>query len=161
MANHIAVIETNKGIIRIELLEDDAPKTTENFRLLAERGYYDGIIFHRVIKGFMIQGGDPMGKGTGGASAWGGKFNDEIDRSSALYQGPYKAGTVAMANSGPNTNGSQFFIMHVDYPLPPNYTKFGQVIEGQDVVDAIAASPTDRNDKPTSPMTMEKVTIEG
>jgi len=161
MANRIAVIKTNLGTIRFELLETDAPKTTENFRLLAERGYYDDIIFHRIIKGFMIQGGDPLGQGFGGESAWGGKFNDEIDRSSKLYQGPYKAGTVAMANSGPNTNGSQFFLMHVDYPLPPNYTKFGQVIEGQDVVDAIASTATDRNDKPTSPVTMEKVTIEG
>ncbi len=160
MANRIAVIETNKGTIRIELLEEDAPKTTENFRLLAERGYYDGIIFHRVIKGFMIQGGDPLGMGYGGESAWGGKFNDEINRSSPLYQGAYKAGTAAMANSGPNTNGSQFFIMHVDYPLPPSYTKFGRVIEGQDVVDAIAQTQTDRNDKPTSPVTMQKVTIE-
>ena len=161
MANRIAVIQTNKGTIRFELLEDEAPKTTENFRLLAERGYYDGIIFHRVIKGFMIQGGDPRGVGTGGESAWGGKFNDEINRSSPLYQGPYKAGTVAMANSGPNTNGSQFFIMHTDYPLPPSYTKFGRVIEGQDVVDAIATTPTGANDKPVSPVTMEKVTIEG
>jgi cyclophilin family peptidyl-prolyl cis-trans isomerase len=160
MANRIAVIKTNKGTIRFELLEDEAPKTTENFRLLAEKGYYDGIIFHRVIKGFMIQGGDPLGMGYGGESAWGGKFKDEIDSSSALYQGPYKAGTVAMANSGPNTNGSQFFIMHVDYPLPPSYTKFGRVIEGQDVVDAIASTPKDRSDKPTSPVTMEKVTIE-
>jgi cyclophilin family peptidyl-prolyl cis-trans isomerase len=160
MANRIAVIKTNKGTIRFELLEDEAPKTTENFRLLAEKGYYDGIIFHRVIKGFMIQGGDPLGMGYGGESAWGGKFKDEIDSSSTLYQGPYKAGTVAMANSGANTNGSQFFIMHVDYPLPPSYTKFGRVIEGQDVVDAIASTPKDRNDKPTSPVTMEKVTIE-
>ena len=97
MANRIAVIKTNKGTIRFELLETEAPKTTENFRLLAERGYYDGIIFHRVIKGFMIQGGDPLGMGYGGESAWGGKFKDEINRSSALYQGPYQAGTVAMA----------------------------------------------------------------
>ena len=160
MANRIAVIQTNKGTIRFELLETDAPKTTENFRLLAEKGYYDGVIFHRVIKGFMIQGGDPTGTGRGGQSAWGGRFNDEINRSSPLYQGAYKAGTVAMANAGPNTNGSQFFIMHVDYPLPPNYTKFGQVIEGQDVVDSIATTQTDRNDKPTSDVTIEKVTIE-
>jgi cyclophilin family peptidyl-prolyl cis-trans isomerase len=160
MANRIAVIQTNKGTIRAELLEADAPKTTENFRLLAERGYYDGIIFHRVIKGFMIQGGDPLGQGYGGESAWGGKFNDEINRSSPLYQGPYAAGTLAMANSGPNTNGSQFFIMHVDYPLPPSYTKFGRVIEGQDVVNAIATTQTGANDKPTSPVVMEKVTIE-
>jgi cyclophilin family peptidyl-prolyl cis-trans isomerase len=160
MANRIAVIKTNMGTIRFELLEEDAPKTTENFRLLAERGYYDGIIFHRIIKGFMIQGGDPLGQGYGGESAWGGKFNDEINKSSPLYQGNYKAGTVAMANSGPNTNGSQFFIMHADYPLPPSYTKFGQVIEGQDVVNAIGNTPTGRNDKPVSPVTMEKVTIE-
>jgi cyclophilin family peptidyl-prolyl cis-trans isomerase len=160
MANRIAVIQTNKGAIRFELLEADAPKTTENFRLLAEKGYYDGVIFHRIIKGFMIQGGDPTGTGRGGASAWGGRFNDEINRTSPLYQGQYKAGTVAMANAGPNTNGSQFFIMHVDYPLPPNYTKFGQVIEGQDVVNTIATTPTDRNDKPLSDVTIEKVTIE-
>jgi cyclophilin family peptidyl-prolyl cis-trans isomerase len=148
------------GTIRFELLEEDAPKTTENFRLLAERGFYDGVIFHRVIKGFMIQGGDPTGTGRGGASAWGGRFNDEINSSSQLYQGPYKAGTVAMANAGPNTNGSQFFIMHVDYPLPPSYTKFGRVIEGQDVVDAIATTQTASGDKPVNDVTIEKVTIE-
>jgi cyclophilin family peptidyl-prolyl cis-trans isomerase len=160
MANRNAVIETNKGTIRFELLEDDAPKATENFRLLAEKGYYDGIIFHRVIKGFMIQGGDPLGMGYGGESAWGGKFNDEIDKSSDLYKGPYSAGTVAMANSGPNTNGSQFFIMHTDYPLPPSYTKFGRVIEGQDVVNAIANVSTNPNDKPITDVVMQKVTIE-
>jgi cyclophilin family peptidyl-prolyl cis-trans isomerase len=160
MANRTAVIQTNMGTIRFELLEEDAPKTTENFRLLAERGYYDGVGFHRIIKGFMIQGGDPDGTGRGGASAWGGRFNDEIDRSSPLYQGRYEAGTVAMANAGPNTNGSQFFIMHVDYPLPPSYTKFGRVTEGQDVVNAIATTPTGPGDKPLNPVTMEKVTIE-
>jgi len=160
MANRIARIETNKGTIRFELLEADAPRTTDNFIKLAERGYYDGVIFHRVIKGFMIQGGDPTGTGRGGASAEGGRFDDEINRSSPLYQGKYTAGTVAMANAGPNTNGSQFFIMHTDYPLPPNYTKFGRVIEGQEVVDSIASTATDRNDKPTSAVTMEKVTIE-
>lgn len=161
MANRIAVIETNKGTIKFELLEEDAPKTTENFRLLAEKGYYDGVIFHRVIPNFMIQGGDPLGEGYGGESAWGGKFNDEIDRGSALYQGPYSRGTVAMANSGPNTNGSQFFIMHIDYPLPPSYSKFGKVIEGQDVVDTIANVPRNHNDKPDERVVMEKVTIEG
>jgi cyclophilin family peptidyl-prolyl cis-trans isomerase len=155
-----AVIETNKGTIKFELLEDDAPKTTENFRLLAEKGYYDGVIFHRVIKNFMIQGGDPLGMGYGGESAWGGKFEDEIDKSSPLYQGPYSKGTVAMANAGPNTNGSQFFIMHIDYPLPPSYTKFGNVIEGQDVVDAIAESETGANDRPVEQIVMEKVYIE-
>ena len=109
MNNRIAVLETNKGTIKFELLESDAPKTTENFRLLADKNYYDGVIFHRVIPNFMIQGGDPLGEGYGGESAWGGKFNDEIDRSSPLYAGSYEKGTVAMANSGPNTNGSQFF----------------------------------------------------
>ncbi|HEY0004126.1 MAG TPA: peptidylprolyl isomerase [Pyrinomonadaceae bacterium] len=160
MANRTAVIQTNKGTIRFELLETEAPKTTENFRLLAERGFYDGVIFHRVINGFMIQGGDPTGTGRGGESAWGGRFKDEINRSSPVYQRGYKAGTVAMANAGPNTNGSQFFIMHADYALPPNYTIFGRVTEGQDVVDAIASVQTGPGDKPTSPVTMEKVTIE-
>ena len=160
MANRTAVIETNKGTIKFELLEEDAPKTTENFRLLAEKGYYDGVIFHRVIKNFMVQGGDPLGEGYGGESAWGGKFADEINKSSALYQGPYNKGTVAMANAGPNTNGSQFFIMHNDYPLPPSYTKFGRVIEGQDIVDEIAEVQTNANDKPLVPVVMEKVTIE-
>ncbi|MDX6694036.1 MAG: peptidyl-prolyl cis-trans isomerase [Blastocatellia bacterium] len=160
MANRTAVIQTNMGTIRFELLEEDAPKATENFRTLAEKGYYDGVIFHRVIKGFMIQGGDPTGTGRGGESAWGGRFNDEINRSSPLYQGPYAAGTVAMANAGPNTNGSQFFIMHTDYSLPPSYTKFGRVIEGQDVVNAIATAQTSAGDKPVSEVRMEKVTIE-
>lgn len=159
MSNRIAVIETNKGTIKFELLEQDAPKTTENFRLLAERNYYDGVIFHRVIKNFMIQGGDPLGEGYGGESAWGGRFDDEINKSSALYAGPYEKGTVAMANAGPNTNGSQFFIMHIDYPLPPSYTKFGKVIEGQDIVNAIAEVDTNHNDKPITPVVMEKVYI--
>jgi cyclophilin family peptidyl-prolyl cis-trans isomerase len=160
MANRIANIKTNLGTIRFELLEDEAPKTTENFRLLAEAGKYDGVIFHRVIKGFMIQGGDPTGTGRGGQSAWGGRFADEINRSSELYRGPYEKGTVAMANAGPNTNGSQFFIMHADYALPPNYSKFGRVIEGQEIVDQIATTQTDRNDRPTTDVVMEKVTIE-
>lgn len=160
MANVIATIETNKGTIRFELLEQDAPKTVDNFRQLAARGYYDGVIFHRVIKGFMIQGGDPTGTGRGGESAQGGRFNDEIDRTSEVYKTGYKAGTVAMANAGPNTNGSQFFIMHSDYALPPSYTIFGRVIEGQDVVDQIANSPRDRNDRPNDDVVMNKVTIE-
>jgi cyclophilin family peptidyl-prolyl cis-trans isomerase len=160
MANRIANIKTNVGTIRFELLEDEAPKTAENFRLLAEAGKYDNVIFHRVIKGFMIQGGDPTGTGRGGQSAWGGRFNDEINSKSELYGGPYAKGTVAMANAGPNTNGSQFFIMHSDYPLPPSYTKFGRVVEGQEIVDKIATSPTDRSDRPTTDVIMESVTIE-
>jgi cyclophilin family peptidyl-prolyl cis-trans isomerase len=160
MPNHKAALQTNKGTIRFELLESDAPKTTENFITLAKRGYYNGVIFHRVIKGFMIQGGDPTGTGRGGESAWGGRFNDEIDGSSALYQRGYKKGTVAMANAGPNTNGSQFFIMHADYPLPPSYTIFGRVTDGLDVVDAIATSETDRSDRPASEVKIEQVIIE-
>jgi cyclophilin family peptidyl-prolyl cis-trans isomerase len=160
VTNRIAVIETNKGTIKFELLERDAPKTTENFRLLADKNYYDGVIFHRVIRNFMIQGGDPLGEGYGGESAWGGKFDDEIDRSSPLYQGVYEKGTVAMANAGPNTNGSQFFIMHIDYPLPPSYTKFGRVTEGQDVIDSIAEVQTNAKDKPLEPVVMNKVYVE-
>ena len=159
MANRIAVLETSKGTIKFELLEEDAPKTTENFRLLADKNYYDGVIFHRVIPNFMIQGGDPLGEGYGGESAWGGKFADEIDRGTMLYAGPYEKGTVAMANSGPNTNGSQFFIMHEDYPLPPSYSKFGKVIEGQGVVDDIAMVAKNSNDKPIEPVVMNKVYI--
>lgn len=160
MANRTAVIETDKGTIRFELLEADAPKTTENFRLLADRNYYDGVIFHRVIPNFMVQGGDPLGEGYGGESAWGGKFDDEIDRDSDLYSGVYEKGTVAMANSGPNTNGSQFFIMHIDYPLPPSYTKFGKVLEGNDIVDAIANADRNAKDKPLEPIVMNRVFIE-
>jgi len=160
MPNRTAEIQTNKGTIKFELLEQDAPKTTENFRLLAEKGFYNGVIFHRVIKGFMIQGGDPTGTGRGGQSAWGGRFADEINPSSEVYQRGYKAGTVAMANAGPNTNGSQFFIMHVDYQLPPSYTIFGRVTEGQDVVNAIATSKTAHGDRPVDEVRIEKVTIE-
>jgi cyclophilin family peptidyl-prolyl cis-trans isomerase len=160
VANRTAIIETNKGTIKFELLEENAPKTTENFRLLAERNYFDDVIFHRVIPNFMIQGGDPLGEGYGGESAWGGKFDDEIDRGSDLYSGVYEKGTVAMANSGPNTNGSQFFIMHIDYPLPPSYTKFGKLVEGQDVVDAIATVERNAKDKPLEPVVMNKVYIE-
>ncbi len=160
MANRTVVIKTNKGTIRFELLETDSPKTTENFITLAQKGYYDGVIFHRVINGFMIQGGDPTGTGRGGESAWGGRFADEINPASAVYKRGYKAGTVAMANAGPNTNGSQFFIMQADYALPPSYTIFGRTTEGQEIVNAIANMEKDRNDKPLSPVTMEKVTIE-
>ena len=160
MANRIANIKTNHGMIRFELLEEDAPKTTDNFIKLAERGYYDGVIFHRVIDGFMIQGGDPTGTGRGGESAAGGRFADEINRGSELYRGAYTKGTVAMANAGPNTNGSQFFIMHADYALPPSYSKFGRVVEGQDIVDQIAKLKRDRNDRPLQDVRMEKVSIE-
>jgi cyclophilin family peptidyl-prolyl cis-trans isomerase len=160
-----AVIETENGPIELELLATDAPKAVENFRLLAEHGYYDGLTFHRIIKGFMIQGGDPSGDGTGGESAWGGTFQDEIKADSALYQAGYKRGIVAMANAGPNTNGSQFFIMHQDYPpLPPNYVIFARVTSGMSTVDALAETPTTRGadggmSQPTTPPVMKKVTI--
>jgi cyclophilin family peptidyl-prolyl cis-trans isomerase len=159
-----AAIETDKGTIEIELLPAEAPKAVENFRLLAEHGYYDGLTFHRIVKGFMVQGGDPAGNGTGGESAWGGKFADEIKAGSELYKRGYKRGVVAMANAGPNTNGSQFFIMHQDYRLPPAYVIFGNVTRGMEVVDALADTPTSRGmdggmSQPASPVVMKKVTI--
>jgi cyclophilin family peptidyl-prolyl cis-trans isomerase len=159
-----AAIETDKGPIQIEFLPAAAPKAVENFRLLAEHGYYDGLTFHRIVKGFMIQGGDPAGDGTGGQSAWGPPFDDEIDRGSDLYRAGYRRGIVAMANSGPNTNGSQFFIMHADYDLAPNYVIFARVTSGIDVVDAIAGTPTTPGadggmSKPVTPPVIKKVTI--
>jgi cyclophilin family peptidyl-prolyl cis-trans isomerase len=121
---------------------------------LASSGFYNGLTFHRVIPGFMIQGGDPNGDGTGGASIYGERFEDEIDPSSDLYRTGYKKGVLAMANAGPNTNGSQFFIMETDYPLPPNYTIFGKVTSGQDVVSAIAKVDRDMtSNMPTEPVT--------
>ena len=162
----IAVIETDAGTIEFELLTAFAPKTTENFRQLAARGYYNGLTFHRIVQGFMIQGGDPLGDGRGGESAWGGKFDDEIQRESALYQRGlgYKRGIVAMANSGPNTNGSQFFILHRDYPLPPMYTIFGRVTKGIEVIDTLAEVPTERGadggkSKPIKAPVMTRVSI--
>lgn len=154
-----ATIETNKGKIVIEFFSADAPKTTANFVALAEKGFYDNLIFHRVINGFMIQGGDPKGDGTGGP---GYMFEDELNPNTPSYKLGYRKGVVAMANAGPNTNGSQFFIMLEDNPLPHNYTIFGRVISGQDVVDAIgnvktAGAPTD---KPLVPIVMKKVTIQ-
>jgi cyclophilin family peptidyl-prolyl cis-trans isomerase len=162
----IAVLETDKGTIEIELLPGAAPKTVENFRLLAERGFYNGLTFHRIVKGFMIQGGDPRGDGRGGESAWGGTFDDEIQRESPLYQrgAGYKRGIVAMANRGPNTNTSQFFIIHQDHPMAPNYTIFGQVKQGMEVVDALAELPTQRGgdggmSQPIKPPVIQRVTI--
>ena len=162
----VAVLETDKGTIEIELMPGAAPKTVENFRLLAERGFYNGLTFHRIVKGFMIQGGDPRGDGRGGESAWGGTFDDEIQRESPLYQRGlgYKRGIVAMANRGPNTNTSQFFIIHQDHPMAPNYTIFGQVKQGMEVVDALAELPTQRGgdggmSAPVKPPVIQRVTI--
>ena len=153
---HTITIETNKGTIVFETYDADAPKAAQNFVDLARKGFYNGVIFHRVIKGFMIQGGDPTGTGTGGP---GYTFADELDPSTASYAEGYKRGVVAMANAGPNTNGSQFFIMHADYPLPHNYTIFGKVIQGMDVVDAIAATKTGAGDRPVENIVMKKVTV--
>jgi len=124
-----AKVSTTKGSFTIELNKGETPKTVNNFVSLATKGFYEGTIFHRVIKGFMIQGGDPTGTGTGGP---GYKFEDE------KFSGSYTRGTVAMANSGPNTNGSQFFVMHAEQQLPPDYIIFGHVTEGLDVIDEIA-----------------------
>jgi cyclophilin family peptidyl-prolyl cis-trans isomerase len=158
------VIETDKGPIEIEFLPTDAPKAVENFRLLAEHGYYDGLTFHRIVKGFMIQGGDPAGDGTGGESAWGPPFADEINEASPLYRDGYRRGLVAMANAGPNTNGSQFFILHQDYPLPPRYVIFARVTTGMNTVDALADVPTTMGSdggmsRPLTPPVIRKVTI--
>jgi cyclophilin family peptidyl-prolyl cis-trans isomerase len=158
-----ATISTDKGDIEIELFAESAPKTTANFIDLARKGFYDDVVFHRVIPGFVIQGGDGQyGKkanldtgrvGTGGP---GYKFADES------VKGDYQRGAVAMANAGPNTNGSQFFICHQDLSgrLPKNYTLFGQVTRGLDVVDAIAAGQTGPGDRPLEPVAMTAVTIQ-
>jgi len=155
-AMHNITIETNKGTIVFETYDADAPNTVNNFVTLAKKGFYDNLIFHRVIKGFMIQGGDPLGNGTGGP---GYKFNDELNPATASYKAGYTRGVVAMANSGPNTNGSQFFIMHNNYSLPNNYTIFGKVVKGIEIVDAIAATNVDGNDKPVTDIMMKKVTV--
>ena len=154
--SHMITIETNYGKIVFETYDADAPNTTLNFVTLSNKGFYNGLTFHRVIKGFMIQGGDPNGNGTGGP---GYKFPDELNPNTASYKAGYKKGVVAMANSGPDTNGSQFFIMTADYPLPNKYTIFGKVVSGQDVVDKIANLPTGANDQPASPVIMKTVTV--
>jgi cyclophilin family peptidyl-prolyl cis-trans isomerase len=157
-----ATIHTEKGDIKVELHSDSAPKAAGNFVDLARKGFYDDVVFHRVIPGFVIQGGDgQFGKksslqqgrvGTGGP---GYKFDDEP------ITGDYRRGTLAMANSGPNTNGSQFFICHQDLVgrLPKNYTIFGEVTDGMDVVDDIAAAPTGAGDKPVDPVAMKSVEV--
>lgn len=136
-----AVITTPKGEIDIELYPNDAPKTVTNFATLAANKFYDGLTFHRVEPGFVIQGGDPKGNGTGGTSIYGGgPFADELNPNTPSYKEGYKEGVVAMANSGPNTNGSQFFIMWEDKPeLPHLYTIFGKVTNGMDVVHKMVA----------------------
>ena len=147
-----ATMTTNHGEITFELFDEDAPKTVENFRSLARKGYYDGLTFHRIISDFMIQGGCPRGDGTGGP---GYEFEDEINQHKVVR------GALAMANAGPNTNGSQFFIVTVDAApwLDGKHTVFGQVTGGMDVVDALEALPTDRNDRPREDARIDKITV--
>lgn len=153
---YTAQMNTNYGAIEINLYAKETPVTVNNFVFLAKESFYNGTIFHRIIKDFMIQGGDPQGTGRGGP---GYKFDDEkITRD-------YKRGIIAMANSGPNTNGSQFFIMHKDNNLPKNYVIFGEVVKGLDVVDKIAEVPIEDNgigekSKPTKEVKIEKITIQ-
>ena len=147
-----ATLHTNHGAVSVELFPDDAPKTVENFVSLAQQGFYDGVIFHRVIEDFMIQGGDPTGTGSGGP---GYQFEDEIN--------PHKVvrGALAMANAGPNTNGSQFFIVTAEACpwLDGKHTVFGQVTEGMDVVDAISRTETASGDRPREEVKIEKVEV--
>lgn len=184
----VATIQTTLGTIKVKLFPKETPKTCENFITHAKNGYYDGIIFHRIIKDFMIQGGDPEGTGRGGESIWGGSFEDEFDPDLHNLRG-----ALSMANAGPNTNGSQFFIVQarsvdprmlrqmeeagLEYGFPPDaidnyramggtpwldfkHTVFGQVCEGMDVVDAIAAVETDFQDKPLEDVKILSIDVE-
>jgi len=147
MEDKIVVLETNQGKIEIKLIPEAAPKACENFTKLAEKGYYDGLIFHRVIRDFMIQGGDPTGTGAGGESIWGEPFEDEVNPQVKFN----KPGILAMANAGRNTNGSQFFITTVPTPwLNMHHTIFGEVVSGYEVVQKIENAPTGANDRPIS-----------
>jgi peptidyl-prolyl cis-trans isomerase B (cyclophilin B) len=147
-----AALQTNHGSIDIELFDDDAPKTVDNFVSLARKGFYDGVIFHRVIPDFMIQGGDPTGTGTGGP---GYTFEDEFN------DHPVERGALAMANAGPNTNGSQFFIVTAAACpwLDGKHTVFGRVTDGMDVVDAISSLETDGRDRPRDDVVIERVAV--
>jgi peptidyl-prolyl cis-trans isomerase B (cyclophilin B) len=147
-----ATLHTNHGAIEVELFDEDAPKTVENFRKLAADGFYDGVIFHRVIKDFMIQGGDPTGTGTGGP---GYTFEDEFNDHKV------ERGALAMANAGPNTNGSQFFIVTTDSApwLDGKHTVFGKVTNGMDAVDAIEATQTGGQDRPVEDVVIERVEL--
>jgi cyclophilin family peptidyl-prolyl cis-trans isomerase len=161
---HTITLETNYGTIKFETYDSDAPKTVENFIKLANAGFYNSLTFHRVIKDFMIQGGDPncssaTSTGPCGTGGPGYKFDDELNPNTESYKQGYVRGVVAMANSGPNTNGSQFFIMHQDNTLPHDYTIFGKVVSGMDVVDKIAAVKVGANDRPISPVIMKSVTV--
>ena len=147
-----AVLHTNAGAVTVELFDDDAPKTVENFRKLGADGFYDGLTFHRVISDFMIQGGCPEGTGTGGP---GYTFEDEINDNKVVR------GALAMANAGPDTNGSQFFLVTVDAApwLDGKHTVFGRVADGMDTVDAIESTPTGPGDRPLEPQVIERVEL--
>jgi cyclophilin family peptidyl-prolyl cis-trans isomerase len=147
-----AILHTSEGAIELELYPNEAPKTVENFRKLARDGFYEGVIFHRVIPDFMIQGGDPTGTGTGGP---GYEFEDEFNEHRVVR------GALAMANAGPNTNGSQFFIVTAEATpwLDGKHTVFGKVTSGMDVVDRICEAERDKNDRPASPVAIERVEL--
>ena len=150
-----AVIKTSMGDMSIEFFTEDAPMTENNFINLSRDGYFDNVNFHRVISGFMIQGGDPSGTGHGEMGKFPGyKFEDELNN-----QRSYDKGILAMANAGPDTNGSQFFIMHVNYPLPYQYTIFGFVTDGLEVIDKIASVETGDGDKPVNDVVIETVEV--
>ncbi len=152
---YTAVIKTSMGDMSVDFFTEEAPMTVNNFINLSRDGYYDNVIFHRVISGFMIQGGDPSGTGHGEMGKYPGyKFEDELNN-----QRSYEKGILAMANAGPDTNGSQFFIMHVDYPLPYQYTIFGFVTEGLDIIDKIASVETGDGDKPVNDVVIKTVEI--
>ena len=152
---YTAVIKTSMGDMSVDFFTEDAPMTVNNFINLSRDGYYDNVIFHRVISGFMIQGGDPSGTGHGEMGKYPGyKFEDELNN-----QRSYEKGILAMANAGPDTNGSQFFIMHVDYPLPYQYTIFGFVTDGLDIIDKIASVETGDGDKPVNDVVIESIEI--
>ena len=152
----IVVLETNQGNIELTLFAHEAPKAVENFVGLVKKGYYDGLIFHRVIKGFMIQGGDPTSTGSGGTSLWGGDFADEI-APGLIFD---KQGVLAMANRGPDTNGSQFFITTAPTPwLNGHHTIFGQVSQGYDIVSKIENTPTGQGDRPVQDQKIIKAYI--
>ena len=154
----LITIKTNLGEIQFKTYDNDAPKTVDNFVKLANKGFYNNLTFHRVIRSFMIQGGDPNGDGTGGP---GYAFEDELNPDTESYKEGYKKGVVAMANAGPNTNGSQFFILLEDSPLPNKYTIFGKVVKGQEVVTAIGNVATNpENDQPLEPVIIESIIYE-
>lgn len=165
--SNLITLETSLGQIQFETYNDEAPNTVANFIKLANQKYYDGLIFHRVISGFMIQGGDPnclpaqagVKGGPCGAGGPGYQFADELNPEAPSYKAGYQKGVVAMANAGPNTNGSQFFIMLEDYPLPNNYTIFGKVVKGQEIVDQIGQVATGEADRPTTDVVIKTATV--